>query len=70
MIGRGHPLSPAKGVLIGLVLGALLWASAIFIATWWVGRDNEPVRPAAPCASPYFGPGINGPIVECPEVTP
>ena len=32
------PLSPARGVLVGLVLGAGLWATAILIATWWVGR--------------------------------
>ena len=26
------PLSPARGILIGLVLGAALWAAAILIA--------------------------------------
>ena len=32
------PLSPARGVLVGLVLGAAFWAAAILIATWWVSR--------------------------------
>jgi hypothetical protein len=32
------PLGPARGVLIGLVIGAGLWAAAILIACWWVAR--------------------------------
>ena len=32
------PLGPARGCLIGVVLGLGLWAVAILIATWWVSR--------------------------------
>jgi len=32
------PLSPARGIMYGLLLGLGLWAIAILVATWWVGR--------------------------------
>jgi len=32
------PLSPARGVMYGIALGLGLWAVAILIATWWLGR--------------------------------
>lgn len=33
-----NPLSPARGILVGLVIGAGLWALAILTTTWWVTR--------------------------------
>ena len=32
------PLLPARGVMYGIALGLGLWAVAILIATWWIGR--------------------------------
>ena len=30
------PLSPARGILVGLVLGLILWVLAIWIAKAWI----------------------------------
>ena len=68
---RRRGLSPARGILLGLVLGVLLWflagliSIAIVRAVW--GEVDRKVVPALSCPSPLFGPGPDGPIVECPR---
>ena len=32
------PLSPARGILWGILIGAMLWATAIIFVTWLVQR--------------------------------
>lgn len=61
------PLSPARGILIGLVLGALLWAGAIFTATWLISRGAE--KAVQTCATSVFDPYAirdGAQVVRCP----
>jgi hypothetical protein len=57
------PLAPARGIMWGLVLGFCLYVVAALIG-WGIvalARDDGPA-----CEHPLYGPGIGGPIVECP----
>jgi len=48
--------------MLGVVLGFCLYVVAALIGWGIVALTRDDV----PCEHPMYGPGINGPIVECP----
>ena len=59
------PLSPARGVLVGFVLGVALWAAAILLASAIVAS----MRPSTTCSTgPYDVYAVRGgqQVVRCP----